>query len=127
MKTLTIKDETTAGQILNEIALKFDSEYITVKELIEERLKVEIKKYEENVEDYKKGLVAPAPLEALLNKKKKKKIDLEKQLYIAMEAFQKNGFFILVDDEQVENLEDRFLVDESTQVSFVKLTQLVGG
>lgn len=127
MKTLTIKDETTAGQILNEIALKFESQYITVKELIEERIRVEIKKYEEDVDNYRNVLVTPGPLEVAVNKKRKKKIDIEKQVYVALEAFLNNGFFILIDDEQVEYLEDKFLVDESTQVSFVKLTQLVGG
>ena len=127
MNNLTIKDETTAGQILNEITLRFENEYITVKELIEARIKSEIEHYENNIKSYKNGLVRPNDLEKRLNNKKRKVIDLEKQLYIAFEAFQKNGFFIIVDDEQVENLEDRFLVDETTHVSFIKLTQLVGG
>ena len=49
------------------------------------------------------------------------------QTYVAMEAFKNNGFFILIDDEQVDDLTQKFLVDESTTVSFVKLTPLVGG
>ena len=55
------------------------------------------------------------------------KVDEEKQIYVALEAFQKNGFFILIDDEQVETLEQKVLVNESTAVSFIKLTPLVGG
>lgn len=39
---LTIQDETTAGQILNEITLRFEAKYITVKELIEARIESEI-------------------------------------------------------------------------------------
>ena len=127
MKTLTIKDETAAGRVLHQILLEFENEYISVKQLIEARIKAEIKRYEKDIDSYKKGLVLPTNLEKRLNNKKAPKIDVEKQLYIALKAFQNNGFFILVDDEQVEELEDKFLIDETTQVSFVKLTPLVGG
>jgi len=127
MKTLTIKDETTSGQILNEIFLKFESEYITVKELIEARIQAEVLRYEKDLGSYIKGLVRPTDIEKRINKKNRTRIDPEKQLYIALEAFQKNGFFILVDDEQIEELNQKFLVDESSQISFVKLTPLVGG
>lgn len=127
MKTLTVTDETAAGQVLSQLLLEFEAEYITVRELIEARIKAEIKKYEQNVVQYKNSLVLPNDLEQRLNNKTRKKIDSEKQLYIALEAFQNNGFLILIEDEQVENLEQQFLVDESTPVSFIKLTPLVGG
>lgn len=127
MRTLTIKDESATGSILNELLLRFESEYITVKELIEARVKEEVRKYEQNVESYKNGLILPTNLEARLNKKSTPKIDVEEQLYIALNAFQKNGFFILVDDEQVERLDQKVFIDPATQVSFIKLTALVGG
>ena len=107
--------------------MEFEREYISVKELIEARIQAEIERYEQKKESYLRGLVLPTDLEKRLNRKKPKPIDLEEQLYVAMNAFQRNGFFVLIDDEQVENLEDKFLVDEATQVSFVKLTPLVGG
>ncbi|MEO0469088.1 MAG: hypothetical protein AAF206_05670 [Bacteroidota bacterium] len=127
MNTLTITDETAAGKILHQISLAFETEYISVKELIQARVAAEIRKYEEEAESYRMGLVLPTNMEARLNKKQKPKIDIEKQTYIALEAFQNNGFFILIDDEQVDELDQKFLVDESTQVSFIKLTPLVGG
>lgn len=127
MKTLTIKDETAAGDILHKISLQFKEEYITVQELIEARINAEIIKYESSAEDYIKGLVAPTHLEKRLNQKSQNKIDSEKQLYVALEAFRTNGFILLIDDEQIESLEQKFLVDESTQISFIKLTPLVGG
>lgn len=127
MKTLTITDESAAGTILQKIALQFEREYITVAELIEARIKEEIKRYLENVTDYKNGLVLPTNLEQRLNKRKEIKIDIEKQLYIAIEAFQNNGFIILVDDQQLEDVQQKVLVDEAATVSFIKLTPLVGG
>ena len=127
MNTLTISDESATGQILQELPVQFKSEYITVRELIEARIAEEIKKYESSGVNYKSGLVQPTNLELRLNNKKATKIDLEKQLYVALDAFNKNGFFILINNEQVESLEQKFLVDESTRVSFIKLTPLVGG
>lgn len=127
MKTLTITDTSVAGQILHEISLQFESEYISVRDLIEARIQEEIKKYEQKKGEYKSSLVVPSNLEERLNKKNKTSIDVEKQVYIAMDAFQKNGFFILIDDEQVVDLEQKFLIESTTQISFIKLTQLVGG
>ena len=54
-------------------------------------------------------------------------IDAERQVYIALDAFQKNGFFVLVDDLQAESLEQVVRLRSGTEVSFVKLTPLVGG
>lgn len=127
MNILTIKDETASGKILNEIALEFDKEYITVKELITARINQEVEKYLSDAVQYKKGLVLPSDLERRINNKSKPRIDVEKQVYIALDAFNKNGFFILIDNEQVEELDQKFLIDETTNVSFIKLTPLVGG
>ncbi len=127
MNTINIKDEALNGDILNEITLKFQEEYISVSELIKARVTEEVEKYLQNADTYKKGLVQPSNLETRLNNKKQPKIDVEKQVYVALDAFQNNGFFILVDDEQVESLDQKILVDKATTVSFVKLTPLVGG
>jgi hypothetical protein len=128
MNTLVIKDEAASGKVLNEIALKFENEYISVKELIAKRIENEVDRYQNDLASYKtKGLVLPTDLEKRLNKKQTKQIDVEKQIYVALNAFNNNGFFILIDDEQVDDLDQKFLVDELTKVSFVKLTPLVGG
>lgn len=128
MNTLVIKDEAASGKVLNEIALKFENEYISVKELIAKRIENEVDRYQNDLASYKtKGLVLPTDLEKRLNKKQTKQIDVEKQIYVALNAFNNNGFFILIDEEQVDDLDQKFLVDELTKVSFVKLTPLVGG
>ena len=75
-------------------------------------------------------MVQPEETERVLNgfrMKKKRAIDPEKQYYVALDAFQKNGFFILVDDYQVDDLQEEILVDDTTKVSFVRLTPMVGG
>jgi hypothetical protein len=54
-------------------------------------------------------------------------IDWKQQFDKALEAFNRNGFFILTDDKQAETLDQEFTVGPGMQVSFVKLTLLVGG
>ncbi|MBB3696027.1 hypothetical protein KMW28_12420 [Flammeovirga yaeyamensis] len=127
MRTITITDESITGDKLNELLLEFQTEYITVKELIEARVREEVKKVKQNTGSYNKGLVLPSALEQKLNRKKVQKIDYEKQVYIALDAFMKNGYFILIDKEQAETLDQKFHIDNNTKVSFIKLTPLIGG
>ncbi len=128
--TITIKDETFAGKILNEITLKFKSEYITVKDVIEQRVIYEVENYNQKQSGYFNGLIEPTDAEKTLNGyklKPKKIIDAEQQVYVALEAFLKNGYFVLVDNIQSDSLEQKILLSATTIVSFVKLTPLIGG
>ena len=128
--TLTIKDEDFAGKILQEITLQFKSENVTIREIITERVMTEVEKYNETLPAYFKGLVEPTEAEKTLNGfrlKPQKRIDPEKQVYIALDSFMKNGFFVLVDDVQSETLEQMVELKYDTSISFIKLTPLIGG
>ena len=128
--TLTIKDETFAGKILNEIELEFRTETVTVRDIITERVFKEVSNYNSKLPEYFNGLVEPTDAERTLNGyklKPKQVIDAEKQAYIALDAFQKNGFFLLIDTIQSESLEQQVLLRMDTKISFIKLTPLVGG
>lgn len=127
---LTIKDETFAGKILQEIALEFSSENVSVKEIITQRVLQEVENYNQKLPNHFNGLIEPTDAEKTLNGyklKPKKLIDGEMQVYVALDAFQKNGFFVLVDNLQVENLDQIVQLKQSTAISFIKLTPLVGG
>ncbi|WP_299323978.1 hypothetical protein [uncultured Maribacter sp.] len=128
---LTIKDATFTGDILNQIEIAVQNERTTVKELISARVESEVKTYNKNLPEYFKGLIQPSEAEKTLNgfrlKKRDKQIDIEKQILVALDAFQKNGYFILIDNKQAEDLEQEVLVSKTTEIAFVKLTQLVGG
>ena len=128
--TVTIKDSTGTGKITNSIDLFFKHELITVKELIEARVIKEVKDFNERQPEYFQGLVQPTRAEQTLNGyrlRERKKIDAEKQVYIALDAFQKNGYFVLIDDKQADSLEQEVLLTASSTINFVKLTPLVGG
>ena len=128
---LILKDVTFTGDILNQITIAVKNERTTVKELIAARVEAEVKAYNDKLPEYFNGLIRPTDAEKTLNgfklKDRKKKIDVEKQVFIAWDAFYKNGYFILIDDQQAQDLEQEVLVNESTEINFVKLTPLVGG
>ena len=128
--TLTVKDETTSGQTTNELSISFDSELTTVADIIKARVVAEVKAYNSKMPEYFRGLVQPGDAERTLNGyklKERKKVDAEKQVLIALDAFKNNGFFLLIDNIQSDSLEQMVVINNQTQVSFIKLTPLVGG
>jgi len=130
MAQITIKDESMTGKLLHQLIVEVEAEAITVKELIRARVFQEVEAYNAKKPAVFNGLVQPEEAEAVLNGyrlRKKRKIDAEQQYYIALDAFQKNGFFVLVDNFQIGDLEDPIIFSDDTSVSFVRLTPLVGG
>ena len=130
---LAVRDDTLSGATTRRLSLFFPDERITVRELIRERVYQEVTEY--NFRSRRqggvfRGLVQPTDTERTLNGFKVPKgrdIDWEAQFARAIDAFGRNGFFILVDDRQAETLEQEIVIGPSTQVSFLKLTPLVGG
>jgi hypothetical protein len=128
--TLTIHDETTSGRKTNTFTLDCLTEYLTVRELIRARICQEVQDYNLKEPEYFRGLVEPTNAEKVLNGyrlRAKRKIDWQEQYQKALEAFERNGFFILVGNRQAESLDQQFEVKVDTEVSFVKLVPLVGG
>ena len=128
--TLTVHDETTSGQKTNTFTLDCLTERMTVRALIQARIYQEVQDYNQREPQYFRGLVEPTNAERVLNGyklKPKRKIDWQEQYNRALEAFERNGFFVLVGDKQAETLDAEFEVKVDTEVSFVKLVPLVGG
>jgi hypothetical protein len=128
--TVRIKDETAGGKTTGEIEVRFNTELIAVKDIIKARVTAEVDAYNNKMPDYFNGLVQPNEAEKTINGfklKQKRKIDAEKQCYAALEAFNKNAYFVLIDNIQAENLEQMIVINKNTEISFVKLTPLVGG
>ena len=132
--TITIKDETTTGDVYGQIPLEFPSESITVRELIRERVYQEVQDFHRQQGAVFKGLVQPTDTERVLNGqraefhlKEGRQLNWKEQYERALEAFEKNGFFILIDNLQAESLDQQVTVRPNTEVSFVRLTMLVGG
>lgn len=128
--TLTIHDETATGQKTNTFTLDCLTERMTVRELIRARIYQEVQDYNQRQPEYFRGLVEPSAAERVLNGYKlkgRRTIEWEEQFNRALEAFDRNGFFVLVGNRQAESLDESFEVKVDTEVSFVKLVPLVGG
>lgn len=130
MPTLVIRDETTSGSSGADFRLDFLTEEITARELIERRVYEEVQAYNTARPGYFRGLVQPTDAEATLNGYKlrtQRQIDWRAQAKKALEAFQHNGYIILVGDHQVVSLDERIHLEIETPVTFLKLVPLIGG
>jgi hypothetical protein len=132
MALLTIQDETASGSILTRLELEIAQEMLTVRELIARRVHDEVAAYNDHQTGVFQGLIQPNDSERLLNGdayrlRHARRIDAEQQVYHALEAFQNNGFFLLVNDRQAETLDEEIWLGAGATASFIKLTPLVGG
>jgi hypothetical protein len=130
--TLTIRDETTFSFGGDDGAFTLDvpAERLTVRDLIRTRVYQEVSDYNLRQPEYFRGLVQPADAERTLNGFKvprRRRIDPEKQFEKAIESFYRNGFMVLVNEQQVDELEEDIEVSLDTTVTFLKLVPLVGG
>jgi len=132
-ETLKIRDETTFGfGGYNDIDFTLDvpEERITVRDLIRARVYREVRNYNIDRPEVFQGLVQPSDAERSLNgfkMRRRRRIDPEKQFELAKRAFYSNGFILLVDDRQVDELEEEIEIRPDTTVTFLKLVPLVGG
>ncbi|WP_456416995.1 hypothetical protein [Thiolapillus sp.] len=127
---IQIREESLAGQVGRQWELEFPKATITVRELIAGRVREEVRAYNEKAGRLFVGLVAPSDAERTLSgyhMKKYRWVDAEKQVEIAIRAFGSNGFFLLLGDRQLEELDEVIAIEGDTIVSFIKLTPIVGG
>jgi len=127
---LVVKDESATGRETGTILLDDVPSTVSVRDLVRFRVREEVARHNSEPSPVFRGLVQPADSEVELNGyrlREPRKLDWEKQAEVAVRAFAKNGYFVLVDDRQVESLDEEVKITADTQVSFVRLVPLVGG
>lgn len=130
MATVTVRDETASGRTLDVLELPTPGATITVRELVRLRVREEVARHNAAPTVGFRGLVQPTDAEVAANGYRlatRRPLDWEKQADVAEAAFARNGFFILVDDRQVDSLDEVISLASDPRVCFVKLTPLVGG
>lgn len=134
MRNVIIRDEVLGGGTTNEFSLEFLTEHIDVRELIRSRVFQEVRDFnvaqKTDSEKPFRGLVEPSDAEKTLNGfklRKVREINWEDQFDQAIKAFEGNRIIILVNKKQVESLDEQIEVRPDTVVTFLRLTQLVGG
>ena len=129
---LLIRDETTAslGKTEHIFTVQVSGEKISIRELIRQRVTQEVEEFNSRQPAVFRMLVQPKDTERTLNGfkfHKPRPVNPVTQYEKAIEAFEGNGFIILVDDRQVEGLDDEIALHPETSVTFLKLVPLVGG
>ena len=129
---LLIRDETTSslGKAEHTFMVHVSGEKISVRELIRQRVNQEVEDFNSCQPAVFCMLVQPNDTERTLNGfkfHKPRMVNPQAQYEKAIETFTGNGFIILVDDRQVENLDDEIALHPETSVTFLKLIPLVGG
>jgi len=129
---LLIRDETTAslGKTEHTFTVHVSGEKISIRELIRQRVTQEVDEFNSRQPAVFRMLVQPSDTERTLNGFKFHKprlVDPITQYEKAIEAFEGNGFIVLVDDHQIERLDDEIALHPETSITFLKLVPLVGG
>jgi len=129
---LLIRDETTAslGKTEHTFTVHVSGGKISVRELIRQRVLQEVEEFNSRQPAVFRMLVQPNDTERTLNGFKFHKprlVDPVTQYERAIEAFEGNGFIVLVDDRQIEGLDTEIALHPDTSVTFLKLVPLVGG
>ena len=128
--TLTINDKTSSGEVLLERIIDFPLERISVRELIETRVRQDVESYNLKAGDQFYGLVEPTEAEKRLNGENAnmgRHLDADKQVNAAIKAFETGRYFLLIDDQQLADLDDVIVITPSTKIVFLKILPLVGG
>ncbi len=128
--TVTFRDESATGKELHSFDVPDVPDTITVRELVRLRVREEVARYNAAPTARFQGLVRPQDAEVELNGyrlSKPRRLDWEEQADVACRAFKRNGFFVLVGDRQVEDLDEVVDLTAASDVAFVKLVPLVGG
>lgn len=130
MATVTFRDETMTGKPIAEFSVADIASSISLRDLIRLRVHEEVARHNAAPREIYRGLVRPTDAETALNGfrlREARVLDAEKQADIAMEAFGRNGFIVLVGDRQVDDPDFVVDLERDPAISFVKLVALVGG
>ena len=127
---VVIADATAPGHETARQLLAGVPSPVTLRELIKFRVREEVARYNANPSPRFNGLVQPVGAEAEMNGyslSRPRRLDWEKQAATALDAFERNGYFVFVDDRQVDDLDEELTLADTDVVSFVRLVPLVGG
>jgi hypothetical protein len=121
---INVKEEGFISKLLDPLKIEISLKPITIKELIVLKVTDEFEKI--CSKDFTLSQKGQSQTQEK-TKNRSKNMDLEQNVYRALEGFQKNVFFILINDNQAENLNDKIIIQENTTITFIKLMPLVGG
>ncbi|MFE9694306.1 hypothetical protein [Micromonospora sp. NPDC005806] len=127
---ISIVDETTVGREPDAWHLEIFEERLPLREVIRRRVFQEVAEHNARRSGEFRGLVQPTETERGLNGARRyehRQVDPHRQYDRAVQAFGRNGFIVLVDERQVEDLDAQVELRTGTEVTFLRLVPLAGG
>ena len=129
---LHVQDQSTAslGKTEHTFRVRVSGETISVRELIRSRVYQEVEEFNSRQPEVFRLLVQPDDAERTssgFRMRQPRLIDPQDQYHQALEAFDRNGFVVLVGGRQVDRLDAKIALRPETLVTFLKLVPLVGG
>jgi hypothetical protein len=135
---LDVNDE-YAGRVAPWGRLDFALPRISVRELIHERVRLELERLGEwrsaepatlaltETEKRLNGAARPSPISGLLTADDSHGGSASRQISRAEQAFLEGRYFVLLDDRQAESLDEQVELERTSEVTFLLLTPLRGG
>jgi hypothetical protein len=127
---IRIVDEVPGAGRHAAFQLEVGAERVTVRDLIERRVRHEVESHNETMPPTFVGLVRPAGAEAVAGGwrlTRTNQIDADAQVHAAWDAFARGRVLLLIDDRQIDGLDDVLVLRPDAEVCFFKLVPLVGG
>jgi hypothetical protein len=132
--TVTVRDEPGSGRVAGTLTLDGIDERVTLRDLVRARVRAEVARCNAELGTSGggtfSGLVMPdgaVPAAQGFRMPAPRPVDWERQADQAVEAFGRNGFFVLVGDRQVTDLDKVLDLSPGTDIRIIRLVQLVGG
>ncbi|MGL5811683.1 MAG: hypothetical protein ACRCYQ_17210 [Nocardioides sp.] len=126
-----VRDESAGGAAGGEAVVVSVDSATTVRDLIRTRVRDEVARYNAAPVQTFDGLVMPDGAEPLGTGRflmsSTRRIDWEAQAELALDAFGRNQFFVLIDDLQVTEPDQVLDLIPESEIRFVRLVPLVGG
>jgi hypothetical protein len=131
---LHVYDETPGSKRTLAGTVTLNSQRVKAREVVRRRVEEEVKEYNRWKEGLFQGLVQPENSKRVVNGEmvhyeleEGRAIDLQRQLSVAMEAFDAHGFNLLFDDHEVGGPDEEVVLTGNNTATFVKVVPLIGG
>jgi hypothetical protein len=124
-------DQVLGSPLAEGPQLSFEVGRITARDIVRARVRLEVDRYNSDGPDWSfASLIPAAPEERELNEPrgaKRRPLDAERQVEVALEAVRKRRVIILFNGAQVNDLDAPLVVTPISEARFLELVPLVGG
>jgi hypothetical protein len=111
--------------------LTFEAREVSAREIVRARVAAEVERYNDADEQPRLvGWVTPAEPERTLNgprRERRRPLDIERQIEVALEALRKRRVILLFNGVQVDDIDAPLLLTPISEAYFLRLVPLAGG